>query len=174
MRPNDIIYNPLPLYHSTGGILGTGPPLVLGNPVVLRTKFSASAYWKDCIKYNCTVRDQRKTAAKATATTAAATTTLESCNPWSTLKFQSCSVRYIQCTHIIEDVGCITDDVIKYSDFGYSVINVLLPLHASDNLLCWYKQLKAIKLCSLRLSINNKDGNIINKAMSSKVIVVTV
>ncbi|KDR22229.1 hypothetical protein L798_01835, partial [Zootermopsis nevadensis] len=53
--PDDIIYNPLPLYHSAGGVVGTGPPLVFGNSVVIRSKFSASAYWKDCIKYNCTV-----------------------------------------------------------------------------------------------------------------------
>jgi solute carrier family 27 fatty acid transporter 1/4 len=66
LRPDDIMYNPLPLYHATGGVLGTGPALVYGTPIVLRTKFSASAYWKDCIKYNCTVRDQKIIAAAST------------------------------------------------------------------------------------------------------------
>ncbi|XP_023713296.2 long-chain fatty acid transport protein 4-like, partial [Cryptotermes secundus] len=55
LNPDDIIYNPLPLYHTSGGMIGIGPALVFGNPVALRTKFSASAYWNDCIKYKCTV-----------------------------------------------------------------------------------------------------------------------
>jgi acyl-CoA synthetase (AMP-forming)/AMP-acid ligase II len=61
LHPDDIIYNPLPLYHTTGGIIGIGPALAFGNPVALRTKFSASAYWKDCIKYKCTVRHRKIT-----------------------------------------------------------------------------------------------------------------
>ena len=55
LHTDDIMYNPLPLYHTAGGVIGTGPALVVGNPIVLRTKFSASSYWTDCIKYNCTV-----------------------------------------------------------------------------------------------------------------------
>jgi solute carrier family 27 fatty acid transporter 1/4 len=43
-------------------VLGTGLALVFGIPVVLRKKFSASAYWNDCIKYKCTVRNQATTA----------------------------------------------------------------------------------------------------------------
>jgi solute carrier family 27 fatty acid transporter 1/4 len=54
-QSTDIIYNPIPLYHMSGGIVGTGCALVKGIPSVLRTKFSVSAYWTDCIKYNCTV-----------------------------------------------------------------------------------------------------------------------
>ncbi|KAG8271589.1 hypothetical protein J6590_059065 [Homalodisca vitripennis] len=49
------MYNPLPLYHVAGGGLGVGPALVLGIPCVIRAKFSASGYFEDCIKYNCTV-----------------------------------------------------------------------------------------------------------------------
>jgi hypothetical protein len=110
MHPDDIIYNPLPLYHTAGGIIGTGPPLICGNPVVLRTKFSASAYWKDCIKYNCTVRDQRITA----AATVTIILRLESYTLWGTLKFQMCSSFYIPYTHLIEGVGGIIDnDIIK-------------------------------------------------------------
>ncbi|XP_012262603.2 long-chain fatty acid transport protein 1-like [Athalia rosae] len=56
LRANtDIMYNPLPLYHTAGGLVGTGCALVKGIPSVLRTKFSVSAYWTDCIKYNCTL-----------------------------------------------------------------------------------------------------------------------
>ncbi|XP_011494911.1 PREDICTED: long-chain fatty acid transport protein 4-like [Ceratosolen solmsi marchali] len=51
----DIIYNPIPLYHMSGGIVGTGCALIKGIPSVLRTKFSVTAYWTDCIKYNCTI-----------------------------------------------------------------------------------------------------------------------
>ncbi|XP_044727406.1 long-chain fatty acid transport protein 4 [Chrysoperla carnea] len=55
LRTNDIIYDPLPLYHSAGGVLGAGQALCYGITVVTRKKFSASNFWKDCIKYNCTV-----------------------------------------------------------------------------------------------------------------------
>lgn len=51
----DIIYNPLPLYHTAGGLLGAGPALTNGHTVVLRKKFSASQYMPDCIKYKATV-----------------------------------------------------------------------------------------------------------------------
>lgn len=52
---DDIIYDPLPLYHSAGGIVGVSQALIFGIPVVIRKKFSASNYFKDCAKYNCTV-----------------------------------------------------------------------------------------------------------------------
>lgn len=55
LRSDDILYDSLPLYHSAGGILGVGQCLLKGVTVALRKKFSASNYWKDCIKYNCTV-----------------------------------------------------------------------------------------------------------------------
>ncbi|XP_034828224.1 long-chain fatty acid transport protein 4-like [Maniola hyperantus] len=55
LRPWDVMYNPLPLYHTAGGLVGTGAALVDGIPSVLRTKFSVTNYWTDCIKYNCTV-----------------------------------------------------------------------------------------------------------------------
>jgi len=62
IRPDDIIFNILPLYHISGGVLGTGVTLVFGTPVVLMRKFSASNYWNDCIKYKCTVRNETTTA----------------------------------------------------------------------------------------------------------------
>ncbi|KAK9510027.1 hypothetical protein O3M35_004900 [Rhynocoris fuscipes] len=52
---DDIIYNPLPLYHTAGGALGAGPALLEGITTVLRVKFSASSYIPDCIRYKCTI-----------------------------------------------------------------------------------------------------------------------
>ncbi|NXE71091.1 S27A1 protein, partial [Calcarius ornatus] len=56
MRPDDVIYTCLPLYHSAGNILGVGQCLLHGLTVVIRKKFSASRFWDDCVKYRCTVR----------------------------------------------------------------------------------------------------------------------
>ncbi|XP_035760349.1 very long-chain acyl-CoA synthetase-like, partial [Neolamprologus brichardi] len=50
----DVIYDTLPLYHSTGFLVFTGA-IERGIPVVLRSKFSASQFWDDCRKYNVTV-----------------------------------------------------------------------------------------------------------------------
>uniref|UniRef100_A0A8C0RKB8 Arachidonate--CoA ligase n=1 Tax=Canis lupus familiaris TaxID=9615 RepID=A0A8C0RKB8_CANLF len=55
MRPDDIVYDCLPLYHSAGNIVGIGQCLLHGMTVVIRKKFSASRFWDDCIKYNCTI-----------------------------------------------------------------------------------------------------------------------
>lgn len=52
---DDIVYDSLPLYHMTGGMVGIGQALLFGSSVVIRSKFSASNFWKDCIKYNVTV-----------------------------------------------------------------------------------------------------------------------
>lgn len=54
LKEKDIVYVSLPIYHASGAFLGIGSALVLGATVVLRKKFSASNFWKDCIKYNCT------------------------------------------------------------------------------------------------------------------------
>ncbi len=43
-RPNDRMYNCLPMYHSIGGVVATGAMLVNGGSVVLRRRFSASAF----------------------------------------------------------------------------------------------------------------------------------
>lgn len=55
LSPDDIFYNPLPLYHSVGGMLSAGQALIYGIPVVLKKKFSASQFWSDCQRHNCTV-----------------------------------------------------------------------------------------------------------------------
>lgn len=52
---DDIIYATLPLYHTSSGIVGVSQTLVNGSTLALRDKFSASNFWKDCIKYNVTV-----------------------------------------------------------------------------------------------------------------------
>ena len=43
----DITFNVLPLYHSTGGLVGIGPALLNGGRLVLRKRFSASNFWPD-------------------------------------------------------------------------------------------------------------------------------
>jgi len=55
LRPDDIIYDTLPLYHTNGGILSIGNCLLQGCTVVIRKKFSASRFWDDCIQHRCTV-----------------------------------------------------------------------------------------------------------------------
>lgn len=51
----DVIYDPLPLHHTAGGILGAGLAIISGCTIVLRKKFSASCYWSDAAKHGCTV-----------------------------------------------------------------------------------------------------------------------
>ncbi|KAG7477307.1 hypothetical protein MATL_G00092960 [Megalops atlanticus] len=55
MRSDDVLYDCLPLYHSAGNIVGVGQCLIHGMTVVIKRKFSASRFWDDCIKYNCTI-----------------------------------------------------------------------------------------------------------------------
>ncbi|XP_059571574.1 long-chain fatty acid transport protein 4 [Alligator mississippiensis] len=55
MRPDDVMYDCLPLYHAAGNIVGIGQCLLHGMTVVIRKKFSASHFWDDCVKYNCTI-----------------------------------------------------------------------------------------------------------------------
>jgi solute carrier family 27 (fatty acid transporter), member 1/4 len=55
IRHEDIIYSPLPLYHTAGGMVGVGSVLLRGVTMALRKRFSASQYWTDCIRYNATV-----------------------------------------------------------------------------------------------------------------------
>uniref|UniRef100_UPI00358F66A6 long-chain fatty acid transport protein 4-like n=1 Tax=Myxine glutinosa TaxID=7769 RepID=UPI00358F66A6 len=55
LRADDIVYDCLPLYHTAGNIVGVGQCVLHGLTAVIRTKFSASRFWDDCVKYNCTV-----------------------------------------------------------------------------------------------------------------------
>ena len=54
-RPNDRMYNCLPMYHSVGGVVATGAMLVNGASVVLRNRFSATRFWDDVVEYDCTL-----------------------------------------------------------------------------------------------------------------------
>jgi fatty-acyl-CoA synthase len=53
--PADRMYNCLPMYHSVGGVQATGAALVGGGAVVIREKFSASQFWNDVIRWDCTM-----------------------------------------------------------------------------------------------------------------------
>jgi fatty-acyl-CoA synthase len=51
----DRVFNVLPLYHSTGGLVGIGPAFLNGGRLILRRKFSASSFWKDVNASGATV-----------------------------------------------------------------------------------------------------------------------
>jgi fatty-acyl-CoA synthase len=54
-QPEDRMYNCLPMYHSVGGVVATGATLVAGGSVVLRERFSASRFWDDIARWECTL-----------------------------------------------------------------------------------------------------------------------
>jgi fatty-acyl-CoA synthase len=49
------MYNCLPMYHSIGGVVALGAPLVHGGAVVVRQRFSASEFWNDVVRWDCTL-----------------------------------------------------------------------------------------------------------------------
>lgn len=53
--PEDRVFNVLPLYHSTGGLVGLGPALLNGGRAIIRKKFSASTFWTDAKDSGATV-----------------------------------------------------------------------------------------------------------------------
>src|SRR5271163_417129 len=54
-RPEDRIYNCLPMYHSVGGVTAIGAALVNGASVEIRERFSASHFWEDIVESRCTI-----------------------------------------------------------------------------------------------------------------------
>ena len=54
-KPGDRIYNPLPLYHATGGVCAVGMALGRGGALILKKKFSLSEFWSDIHKYDATM-----------------------------------------------------------------------------------------------------------------------
>ena len=52
---DDVMYDCLPLFHSVGGVAATGAVLLNGGKVVLRERFSASAFWEDIRSEGCTL-----------------------------------------------------------------------------------------------------------------------
>jgi fatty-acyl-CoA synthase len=55
IRQGDRMYNCLPMYHSIGGVVATGAPLVGGATVVVRERFSVSGFWADVVAERCTL-----------------------------------------------------------------------------------------------------------------------
>jgi len=55
MKPDDVFYCTLPLYHGTGLVVCWGAVLAGGSAFALRRKFSASAFWDDVRRYDATV-----------------------------------------------------------------------------------------------------------------------
>jgi fatty-acyl-CoA synthase len=55
VQPEDRLYDCLPLYHSTGGVVAVGAMLVRGGSVLIRPRFSASRFWDDVIDGDCTI-----------------------------------------------------------------------------------------------------------------------
>jgi fatty-acyl-CoA synthase len=53
-KPDDRMYDCLPMYHTSGGICATGAMLAVGGTVFIREKFSAGAFWDDVVSYECT------------------------------------------------------------------------------------------------------------------------
>ncbi|WP_298162222.1 long-chain-acyl-CoA synthetase [Brevundimonas sp.] len=51
----DVIYAPLPLYHTVGGVCAPGIALTVGGAIALRRQFSASAFWADCVRFEATL-----------------------------------------------------------------------------------------------------------------------
>jgi fatty-acyl-CoA synthase len=55
IRPDDRMYNCLPMYHSVGGVVAIGAMLVAGGSVALHDGFSVSRFWDDIRNWNCTI-----------------------------------------------------------------------------------------------------------------------
>jgi len=55
VQASDRMYNCLPMYHSVGGVQAPGAVLIAGGTVVLREKFSASQFWNDIVRWDCTL-----------------------------------------------------------------------------------------------------------------------
>jgi len=54
-REGDRLYDCLPLYHTVGGVIAVGAPLMVGGSVFIRDRFSASQFWDDVVDQGCTL-----------------------------------------------------------------------------------------------------------------------
>ncbi|HWU55341.1 MAG TPA: long-chain-acyl-CoA synthetase, partial [Rhizomicrobium sp.] len=54
-RETDRIYDPLPLYHSTGGVCAVGMAFFTGGALIVKRKFSVHEFWSDVHKYDATM-----------------------------------------------------------------------------------------------------------------------
>ncbi|WP_261404703.1 AMP-binding protein [Chenggangzhangella methanolivorans] len=55
IRPDDRMYECLPMYHTAGGVIAAGSPLIAGASVVIRERFQASRFWDDVVESGCTL-----------------------------------------------------------------------------------------------------------------------
>ena len=53
--PQDRLYDCLPLFHSVGGIVAPCSMLAAGGSVAIAEKFSASNFWPDIVRHDCTL-----------------------------------------------------------------------------------------------------------------------
>ena len=53
--PEDRLYNCLPIYHSVGGVVAPCSMLSAGGSVALAEKFSATNFWQDVARFDCTL-----------------------------------------------------------------------------------------------------------------------
>jgi fatty-acyl-CoA synthase len=51
---SDRMYVALPLYHTAGGVMALGAPLLDGGTAIITRKFSASRFWDDCVQHGAT------------------------------------------------------------------------------------------------------------------------
>jgi fatty-acyl-CoA synthase len=54
-KPGDRMYDCLPMYHGLGGVVAVGAPLLGGGSVAIRAGFSASRFWDDVARFDCTL-----------------------------------------------------------------------------------------------------------------------
>lgn len=54
LKPEDILYVPLPFYHATAMVVCWSSVVAGGSAVVMKTKFSVSEFWPDIHKYSAT------------------------------------------------------------------------------------------------------------------------
>jgi fatty-acyl-CoA synthase len=54
-RETDRIYDPLPLYHSTGGVCAVGLAFLSGGALIIKRRFSVHEFWSDIHKYQATM-----------------------------------------------------------------------------------------------------------------------
>ncbi len=53
--PEDRLFDCLPLFHSVGGVVAPCSMLAAGASVVLSDKFSSGAFWRDVVRWDCTL-----------------------------------------------------------------------------------------------------------------------
>jgi fatty-acyl-CoA synthase len=54
-RQTDRVYDCLPMYHTVGGVIPVGAPLMVGGSVFIRERFSARQFWDDVVDNDCTL-----------------------------------------------------------------------------------------------------------------------